>query len=67
MSVDGQSDDDDHHSLPVDYIKSKIDKMNENLNRLEKKYVVQPKNIETGTIKTVNEFDGSFKSSSGDD
>jgi len=37
--------------------------MNENLNRLEMKYVLKAKkeHIETGTIKTVNEFDGSYK------
>ena len=43
LSVDGQSEsDDDETGFPVDYIKAKIDKMNENLIRLEKKYVEKP-------------------------
>ena len=42
LSVDGQSESDDDTDFPVDYIKAKIDKMNENLNRLEQKYVEKP-------------------------
>jgi hypothetical protein len=35
LSVDGQSESDEDDGFPIDYIKAKIEKMNENLNRLE--------------------------------
>jgi hypothetical protein len=54
--------------IPVDMIKEKIDRMNENLERLEKKYTNKEilmmsgageQNIQENTIKTFVDFEGS--------